>query len=36
MTAPISTFSGMLKAQTVIADSFVISPGYTPGVGNIW
>jgi len=34
--APISTFSGMVKAQTFIADSFVISPAYTPGVGNIW
>ncbi|HYN56452.1 MAG TPA: phage baseplate assembly protein V [Motilibacterales bacterium] len=36
VTAPISTFSGIVKAQTVIADSFVISPAYTPGVGNIW
>ena len=34
--AAISTFSGMVKAQTFIADSFVISPAYTPGVGNIW
>lgn len=34
--APISTFSGIVEAQTVIADSFVISPAYTPGVGNIW
>ncbi len=36
VTAPISTFSGVVKAQTVIAESFVISPAYTPGVGNIW
>jgi len=36
VTAPISTFSGIVKAQTVVADSFVISPAYTPGVGNIW
>lgn len=36
VTAPVSTFSGIVKAQTVIADSFVISPAYTPGVGNIW
>lgn len=36
VTAPISTFSGVVQAQTVIADSFVISPAYTPGVGNIW
>jgi uncharacterized protein involved in type VI secretion and phage assembly len=36
VSAPISTFSGVVKAQTVVADSFVISPAYTPGVGNIW
>ena len=36
VTAPMSTFSGIVKCQTVIADSFVISPAYTPGVGNIW
>jgi uncharacterized protein involved in type VI secretion and phage assembly len=36
VTAPISTFSGVVKAQTVIADAFVISPAYTPGIGNIW
>jgi uncharacterized protein involved in type VI secretion and phage assembly len=36
VTAPMSTFSGVVKAQTVVADSFVISPAYTPGVGNIW
>jgi uncharacterized protein involved in type VI secretion and phage assembly len=35
VNAAISTFSGVVKAQTVIADSFVISPGYTPGVGNL-
>jgi hypothetical protein len=35
VTAPMSTFSGVVKAQTVIADSFVISPAYTPGVGNL-
>jgi uncharacterized protein involved in type VI secretion and phage assembly len=35
VTAPISTFSGVVKAQTVVADSFVISPAYTPGVGNL-
>jgi uncharacterized protein involved in type VI secretion and phage assembly len=36
VTAPISTFSNVVQAQTVIADSFVISAAYTPGVGNIW
>lgn len=36
VTAPISKFSGLVQAQTVIAQSFVISPAYTPGVGNIW
>jgi uncharacterized protein involved in type VI secretion and phage assembly len=35
VNAPISTFSGVVEAQTVIADSFVISPAYTPGVGNL-
>jgi len=35
VTAPISTFSGVVEAQTVVADSFVISPAYTPGVGNL-
>jgi uncharacterized protein involved in type VI secretion and phage assembly len=36
VTAPISTFSGVVQCQTLVAESFVISPGYTPGVGNIW
>ena len=35
VNAAISTFSGMVEAQTVMADSFVISPAYTPGVGNL-
>jgi uncharacterized protein involved in type VI secretion and phage assembly len=35
VTAPMSIFSGVVKAQTFIADSFVVSPGYTPGVGNL-
>ena len=35
VTAPMSTFSGIVKAQTVIADGFVVSPAYTPGVGNL-
>ena len=36
VTAPISTFSGFVQCDTVIASAFVISPAYTPGVGNIW
>ncbi len=35
VTAPISTFTGVVKAQSVIADAFVVSPAYTPGVGNL-
>ena len=35
VTAPMSTFSGVVKCQTVIADAFVVSPAYTPGVGNL-
>jgi uncharacterized protein involved in type VI secretion and phage assembly len=35
VTAPMSTFTGVVKCQTLIADAFVISPAYTPGVGNI-
>jgi uncharacterized protein involved in type VI secretion and phage assembly len=34
--APISTFSGMVKCQTLMAESVVISPSYTPGAGNFW
>lgn len=32
---PFSSFSGVLKADTVITNS-VISSSYTPGAGNIW
>jgi uncharacterized protein involved in type VI secretion and phage assembly len=35
VNAPMSTFSGVVHAQTVMADAFVISPAYTPGVGNL-
>jgi hypothetical protein len=35
VNAAMSTFSGVVEAQTVIADAFVISPAYTPGVGNL-
>jgi len=33
--AAVSTFSGIVKATNVIADAFVLSPGYSPGVGNL-
>ena len=33
--AGISTFSGVVKADTVISNS-VVSSSYTPGAGNIW
>ena len=32
---PFSTFSGVVKADTVISNS-VVSASYTPGAGNIW
>ena len=34
--APLTTFTGIVKCQTVIAESVVISPSYTPGAGNFW
>jgi uncharacterized protein involved in type VI secretion and phage assembly len=36
VTAPVSTFSGIVQCSTLITDAFVVSPAYTPGVGNIW
>jgi uncharacterized protein involved in type VI secretion and phage assembly len=33
--APISTFSGIVKVGTLIAEQAVMSPAYTPGAGNI-
>jgi uncharacterized protein involved in type VI secretion and phage assembly len=36
VNAPISIFSGMVKCSTLVADSTVISPAYTPGAGNMW
>jgi uncharacterized protein involved in type VI secretion and phage assembly len=35
VTAATSTFSGVVKCSTMVADAFVISPAYTPGVGNL-
>jgi uncharacterized protein involved in type VI secretion and phage assembly len=34
--APFTTFSGVVKCQTLIAESVVMSPSYTPGAGNFW
>jgi uncharacterized protein involved in type VI secretion and phage assembly len=34
--AGLSTFSGTVKCQTLIADQVVMSPAYTPGAGNVW
>jgi uncharacterized protein involved in type VI secretion and phage assembly len=35
VNAAMSTFSGVVKADTVISNS-VVSVSYTPGAGNIW
>lgn len=34
--AAMASFSGVVKANTLIAESGVVSPSYTPGAGNIW
>ena len=34
--AATSTFSGIVKCTTLIAETMVMSPAYTPGAGNIW
>jgi uncharacterized protein involved in type VI secretion and phage assembly len=36
VNAPTSTFSGVVNCQTLIASVGVVSPSYTPGVGNVW
>ena len=36
VTSPMSTFSGVVQCQTLIAEVGVVSPAYTPGVGNLW
>lgn len=36
VTAPVSTFSGIVQCQTLVAEVGVVSPSYTPGVGNLW
>jgi uncharacterized protein involved in type VI secretion and phage assembly len=35
VTAAVSTFSNIVEAKTVIADAFMLSPAYSPGVGNL-
>ena len=35
VNAAMSSFSGVVKADTVITNS-VVSASYTPGAGNIW
>lgn len=34
--APVATFDGIVNCTTLIASSAVVSPSYTPGVGNLW
>lgn len=34
--SPVARFSGVVECETLIARSGVVSPSYTPGVGNIW
>ena len=35
VNSPVSTFSGIVNCQTLIATS-VVSSSYTPGAGNVW
>jgi hypothetical protein len=35
LAAPMTTADGVLRANTIIADS-VIASSYTPGAGNVW
>lgn len=34
--AAMSKFSGVVQCSTLIAQSGVVSPSYTPGAGNVW
>ncbi|MEW2416043.1 phage baseplate assembly protein V [Streptomyces sp. NPDC046866] len=36
VNAPLSTFTGLVKCATLVADQAVVSPAYTPGAGNLW
>lgn len=33
---PVATFDGMINCTSLIASASVVSPTYTPGVGNLW
>jgi hypothetical protein len=34
--APMVKCDGIVKCETLIASTGVISPSYTPGAGNVW
>ena len=34
--APVANFDGIINCTTMIASAGVVSPSYTPGLGNIW
>ena len=34
--APVASFDGIINCQTLIASTSIVSPLYSPGVGNIW
>lgn len=34
--APVANFDGIINCTTLIASASVVSPMYTPGVGNLW
>lgn len=34
--APTANFDGLVTCTTLIANSGVVSPSYTPGAGNVW
>jgi uncharacterized protein involved in type VI secretion and phage assembly len=34
--APVANFDGIINCTTMIASVGVVSPSYTPGLGNIW
>jgi hypothetical protein len=32
----VATFEGTVTATNLVANTGVVSPSYTPGVGNVW
>jgi len=34
--AATADFDGIINCQTIICESGVVSPMYTPGAGNVW